>query len=65
MANEEMYCAVCETEMVFAVAAAGDECPELLCAGCGTAIMIAPVVVWGFGARRAPWTAPHQRRAAA
>ncbi|GGK26628.1 hypothetical protein GCM10010124_19130 [Pilimelia terevasa] len=65
MADEEMYCAVCETEMLFAAAPTGDEdCPELLCAGCGSAILIASVVVWGLPENRAPWSAPHQRRVA-
>ncbi|HEX5740817.1 MAG TPA: hypothetical protein VFY17_04590 [Pilimelia sp.] len=77
MADEEMYCAVCGTDRVFSTVRGadrkdgaavgepgGDDDPELLCRGCGTVIMIAPVVVWGLGVRGPRWSAPHQRGAA-
>jgi len=70
MADREMYCSTCETETLFEVPPCpedhDDDCPELICTGCGTAILMAPIVVWAF--IRQPDTrtrvAPHQRRAA-
>jgi MinD superfamily P-loop ATPase len=68
MNDREMYCATCETETLFEAPPLVDdhdeECPELLCTGCGTAILIAPVVVWSFTRPPGSRVAPHQRRAA-
>ena len=41
-----------------------DDCPELLCTGCDSAIFLAPVVVWSFMRPRDKKVAPRQRRAA-
>jgi hypothetical protein len=71
MADREMYCATCETEALFEVPPwldeldeHDDDCPELICTGCGTAILMAPIVVWSFMRPRGAKVAPHQRRAA-
>jgi len=68
MAHHEMYCAVCEAEVVFDAPPCPDghdqECPELLCTGCGTAIFIAPVVLHDWSRPTGPGTTPQQRRAA-
>jgi len=63
-----MYCAICRTEVLFEMPPCpdghDDECPELVCTGCGTAIFLAPVVVWSFGRPGGARVAPLQRRAA-
>jgi hypothetical protein len=38
------------------------DCPELICEGCGTALVIAPVTVWLHS--KGKGIAPQQRRAA-
>lgn len=63
----EMHCAICQAEMPFeALPADGepaDEFPELICTGCGTAVVVAPFTlrVW---LRNRDTSVPHQRRAA-
>jgi hypothetical protein len=68
MADDEMYCAICRTEAVFETPPCpdghDDECPELICTRCGTAIFMAPVVVWSFHRPGGARVAPLQRRAA-
>lgn len=69
MDDRMMYCATCETEMLFEVPPCldghDDDCPELMCTGCGTAIILAPIVVWAFNRKRGAQAPPRQRRAAA
>jgi hypothetical protein len=64
----ELYCATCRTETTFEAPPCEDvhdDCPELLCTGCGGAIVIAPVTVVRAWLRpRNGHIAPHQRRAA-
>jgi hypothetical protein len=69
--ERELRCPACEGEMVFEVppcADGHDDCPELVCSGCGAAEVLAPVTLryWfrGTGAR-SNRIAPLQRRAAA
>lgn len=76
MSDYVMYCATCRGDSVFEPPPCvddHDDCPELVCLGCGTAILMAPIIVWslspqagGEGQRGGPATriAPHQRRAA-
>ncbi|HYN95264.1 MAG TPA: hypothetical protein VES42_15560 [Pilimelia sp.] len=68
MADNEMYCAICQAETVFqappGLGGHDDDCPELLCDGCGTAIVMAPIVVWSWSRPRGTRIAPQQRRAA-
>jgi hypothetical protein len=67
MSDSEMYCAICGTDALFEAPPCpdghDDECPELICTGCGTAIFMAPAVMWSFG-RPSGRVAPLQRRAA-
>jgi hypothetical protein len=66
----EMHCATCRAEMPFealpvsAEDEGADEFPELVCTGCGTAVVVAPFTlrVWLRG--RGTAVAPQQRRAA-
>jgi hypothetical protein len=67
MKEREMYCVTCDTDVLFEVPPCLDEhdddCPELVCTGCGAAVLMAPVVVW-FSRPRGASVAPQQRRAA-
>jgi hypothetical protein len=72
MEDREMYCATCRREALFDAPPCpdghDDDCPELVCTGCGTAVLVAPIVgiAWlrpGGGPGRAR-VAPQQRRAA-
>ncbi|HEU4422765.1 MAG TPA: hypothetical protein VFR67_09540 [Pilimelia sp.] len=69
MAQPEMYCAICEADMVFDAPPCPDghglECPELLCTGCGTAVFGAPVVLRAWLPPTPSGTTPHHRRHAA
>jgi hypothetical protein len=61
-----MRCAICNSEMLYEVPPCPDgheDCPELVCTGCGAAEVLVPVTlrVWQRPRRR---VAPHQRRAA-
>lgn len=68
MRERDLHCAICDAELLFEAPPCQDDhdedCPELICTGCGGAILIAPVTmrVWlrPSGAR----IAPQQRRAA-
>ncbi|MDR7278273.1 hypothetical protein [Catenuloplanes atrovinosus] len=68
MEDKEMHCVICQREMLFEIPPCeddhGDDCPELVCTGCGAAIVLQPITmrVW----RRTPGNrvAPIQRRAA-
>ena len=68
MREREMYCATCRAEATFQVPPCqdqhDDDCPELLCSGCGAAILIAPLDVRVWWRPRGAWQAPQQRRAA-
>jgi hypothetical protein len=66
----QLYCATCEAEMEFEVPRCvdghGDDCPELVCTGCGTAVFSAPLTGQWPPARvaRRPRVSPHRRHAA-
>lgn len=67
MRDRQMHCKTCQGETLFQVPpcddAHDDDCPELICTGCGAAVLIAPITmrVW----LRPPGAiAPQQRRAA-
>lgn len=66
MQEREVRCHSCDGEMVYEVPpSAAYDCPELVCTGCGTAEVLAPVTLYFWrrpGSRR---VAPQQRRAAA
>jgi hypothetical protein len=71
--EREMRCATCDGEMVFEVppcADGHDECPELVCVGCGAAEVLIPATLryWfrssGSNAIHGNRIAPLQRRAA-
>lgn len=71
MRLRQLHCATCEADMEFEVPRCADghgaDCPELVCTGCGTAVLIAPLPVrlWTPArlARRQRVT-PHRRHAA-
>jgi len=67
----EVRCPGCDGEMVFEVppgADGHDDCPELVCTGCGAAEVLVPMVLryWirGAGTACGNRIAPQQRRAA-
>ena len=66
MRDHEMHCAVCQAEMPFTAPPCDEDnegdCPELVCEGCGSAIVIAPVTVWLRS--RGTGLVPQQRSAA-
>jgi len=69
--ERELRCPGCDGEMVLEVPPDADEpddCPELVCTGCGAAEVLVPMVLryWirGAGTARGNRIAPHQRRAA-
>ncbi|MEV1287868.1 hypothetical protein [Micromonospora sp. NPDC049679] len=69
MRDRELHCAACETEMLFEAPPCEDghddeDCPELACTGCGSAIMTGPVAARVRLRRRGPRVAPRHRRAA-
>lgn len=49
MGNRELYCDGCQTTMLFEVPPCedghGQECPELVCTGCGAALLIATALL--------------------
>jgi hypothetical protein len=54
--DREMRCATCDGEMVYEVPPCKDghdECPELVCTGCGAAEVLVPVTL-------RYWYRPHQ-----
>jgi hypothetical protein len=57
--EEELTCAVCRAELPLA-SPPGD---DLVCEGCGAALVVAPVTVWLRSSRKGG-VAPEQRRAA-
>lgn len=64
--DEELTCAVCHADMPLTRPPCDDhdtDCPELVCEGCGTALVIAPVTVWLRSSTKGR-VAPQQRRAA-
>ncbi|GAA4451149.1 hypothetical protein GCM10023170_037850 [Phytohabitans houttuyneae] len=64
----EMHCAICQAEMAFEALPAedesADEFPELLCTGCGTAVVVAPFTLRVWLRDKGSAIAPQQRRAA-
>ncbi|MFC0533859.1 hypothetical protein [Phytohabitans kaempferiae] len=64
----ELRCVICEADMPFEAVPAdgetGDEFPELLCTGCGTAVVVAPFTLRVWMRHRGNAVAPQQRRAA-
>jgi len=68
MTHPEMFCATCQAEVAFDAPPCpdghDDDCPELLCTGCGAAIFLAPVVFRAWLRPGGNSVAPHQRRAA-
>ena len=69
MQDREMQCAICQSEMIVDTAYddlgdLGDETPELVCTGCGSAIISAPLTGLVWWRPRGAKVAPHQRRAA-
>ncbi|GAB1645924.1 hypothetical protein [Krasilnikovia sp. MM14-A1259] len=69
MREREMHCVTCRRAMLFEMAAGedADDCPELICTGCGTAEVLVPATlrVWmPTSDTRSHRVAPQQRRAA-
>jgi MinD superfamily P-loop ATPase len=64
----ELHCAICQALMPFEVLPTEDESaeefPELLCTGCGTAVVVAPFTLRVWLPNRGAGVAPQQRRAA-
>ncbi|MET8906928.1 hypothetical protein [Micromonospora sp. NPDC004551] len=69
MSDRELYCDTCESVVPFeappCVDGHGAECPELICTGCGAAVLIA---TFAFRAprlerRRGTTRTPHRRAA--
>ncbi|MEV4534829.1 hypothetical protein AB0J82_13465 [Asanoa sp. NPDC049518] len=58
--EEELTCSVCGTELPAGHPADG---PELMCEGCGAAVVVAPITVWLRSSRKGG-VAPVQRTAA-
>ncbi|HWH01265.1 MAG TPA: hypothetical protein VNV66_18590 [Pilimelia sp.] len=69
MDERDMFCATCATEMPFEAPPCGDghdgDCPELLCRGCGAAVLVGPIVVRAWLRPAGRSVAPQPRRAAA
>ncbi|GAB1690345.1 hypothetical protein [Krasilnikovia sp. M28-CT-15] len=69
MREREMHCVTCQRDMLFEMATGEDaeDCPELICTGCGTAEVLIPATlrVWIQPSdTRGRRVAPQQRRAA-
>ena len=67
MRERELRCATCEGEMVFEVppcADGHDDCPELVCTGCGAAEVLVPTTLRYWFRSKSSRVAPLQRRAA-
>lgn len=68
MRERHMHCVTCDGEALFEGPPCDDghddDCPELVCTGCGSAIMIAPVTMRVWLRPRGAAIAPQQRRAA-
>ena len=64
----ELHCAICQAEMPFETLGADDESadefPELVCTGCGTAVVVAPFTLRVWLRHHGTAVAPQQRRAA-
>ncbi|WP_089157286.1 hypothetical protein [Micromonospora sp. NBS 11-29] len=59
MSDHELHCDTCEGVVLFEAPPCGDghgvDCPELICTGCGSAVLLAPVASRP-ARRRAPRT---------
>jgi hypothetical protein len=69
MDKRELHCATCATVKLFEAPPCRDQddhedCPELVCTGCGGAILIAPIATVRVWLRPKGAIAPQQRRAA-
>jgi hypothetical protein len=68
MTPREMFCFCCDAETLFVAPPCPEEheedCPELLCTGCGTAVFVAPVELLGWVRPHGTAVASQQRRAA-
>ena len=65
--QRDMRCPICDGEMLFEVPPCRDgheDCPELVCTGCGAAEVLIPVTLRLWQRPRGRRVAPHQRRAA-
>jgi hypothetical protein len=62
-----MHCAKCGSEMLYEVPPCGDgheDCPELVCTGCGAAVVTVPITLRLWFRPTGARVAPQQRRAA-
>jgi hypothetical protein len=65
--EREMHCPTCDALVLFEVPPCEDghdDCPELVCTGCGTAEVLVPVTLHLWQRPRGRRVAPQQRRAA-
>jgi hypothetical protein len=65
--ERQMHCETCDGDMVFeGPPPEGDheDCQELVCSGCGTAVVTAPLTIRVWLRPRGALVAPQQRRAA-
>jgi hypothetical protein len=65
--DHELHCAICQADMIFEIPPTddlGDDSPELVCTGCGTAIISAPLTGRVWWRPKGTKIAPQQRRAA-
>ncbi|MEU4478746.1 hypothetical protein AB0F68_11880 [Micromonospora sp. NPDC023966] len=69
MSDRELYCDTCEGVVLFeaptCVDGHGADCPELVCTGCGAAVLIATFAFRAprLAQRHAPTAPPHRRAA--
>lgn len=63
----ELPCDTCGTEMLFEVPPCvdghGDDCPELVCTGCGSALLMLTAPTVTLAAARPPRRRPHTPQA--
>ncbi len=67
MREREMHCARCQAQMRFEIPPCEDghdDCPELVCSGCGLAVVTVPIMMRVWLRPKGARVAPHQRRAA-
>ena len=65
--RDDMTCAICQADMIFELPTTEDgidDCPELVCTGCGSAIITTPLTMRVWWLPRGTKIAPQQRRAA-
>jgi hypothetical protein len=66
--KRELYCETCQAYVLFEMPPCADshgaECPELVCTGCGAALLLVPVAVplsWRPHGAHGLWEAPQRR----